>query len=272
MTNTQQRILSALAMVIMIFSFAFFGNEGVLILLFIIGLLLVDEILFHLLKVKRNHLSYIISIISYSAGFYFHNYTVEGKMLVSPTLNTAIVLNIGLLVYLFFEKMDQKSFVGLLKKFSYLMGFFVFIPMMSLCYVINDPRWSVLMFLLLAFNISVDTGAWFFGKRFGKKKLWPTISPKKTINGAIGGSLLSVIVAAVISFFSLNILNISIILSFLLLSCFAQLGDLIESKLKRQTGIKDSSNLIPGHGGIYDRVDSLIFVAPFYVVVIKLFY
>ena len=131
---------------------------------------------------------------------------------------------------------------------------------------------KILTTLLLAFNFSVDTGAWFFGRRFGNKKLWPSISPKKTINGAIGGSTLSVIVAGSISYFALGRLSFGIILAFLLLSCIAQLGDLIESKLKRQAGIKDSSNLIPGHGGIYDRVDSLIFVAPFYVVVLKLFY
>jgi len=272
MTNTNQRILSAIFMMLILIGFTMVGSQGILILLLIVGVLLIDEIVFHLLKIPRTHFGYYTSVISYIAGFYFHNYTTEGKVLVDPILNTAVLINISLLIYLFLEKMEQKSFMNLLTKFSFLTGFFVFIPMMSLCYVINDSRWLILTILLVAFNISVDTGAWFFGKKFGKKKLWPSISPKKTINGAIGGSILSVIMASVISFFALGKLNIGIIFAFLILSCFAQLGDLIESKLKRQAGIKDSSNLIPGHGGIYDRVDSLIFVAPFYVVVLKLFY
>ncbi len=122
---------------------------------------------------------------------------------------------------------------------------------------------------MLLVNFLADTGAWFFGKNFGNTKLWPTISPKKTRAGAIGGAFTSVVLSSLFIYFVFNKLNLFIIVSLLILAIFAQIGDLIESKLKRQFDVKDSSNLIPGHGGIYDRLDSLLFVAPFYVMMVK---
>lgn len=272
MTNTQQRIVSAVVMMFILVGFTMVGSNGVITLLFLSGFLLVDELVFHLLGFSRKHFAYYSSQIVFVLGYLFFNYVKGVEQLVDIALNAAIVLNLILLVYLFLEKMEQKSFIGFMKNFSPFSGVFVLLQMISLCFIIKHDNWIILMILLLAFNFSVDTGAWFFGRKFGNKKLWPTISPKKTINGAIGGSILSVIVASSISYFALDKLSIGIILSFLVLSCFAQLGDLIESKLKRQAGIKDSSNLIPGHGGIYDRIDSLVFVAPFFVFLVKSFY
>lgn len=272
MTNTQQRILSAIVMMGILIGFSLVGSNGVITLLFLSGFLLVDELIFHLLKFSRKHFAYYSSQLVFVVGYLFFNYVKGVDQLVDIALNAAIVLNLALLIYLFIEKMEQKILISFMKSFAPFSGVFVLLQMISLCFIIKHENWITLMILLLAFNFSVDTGAWFFGRKFGNKKLWPAISPKKTINGAIGGSILSVIVASSISFFALGKLNLSIILSFLILSCFAQLGDLIESKLKRQAGIKDSSNLIPGHGGIYDRIDSLIFVAPFFVFLVKSFY
>ena len=109
-----------------------------------------------------------------------------------------------------------------------------------------------------------DTAAYFGGKYFGKHKLAPAISPKKTIEGGVSGLLFATI--AFVGFGSLFIPQLPLwaaVSCGLLVGVFGQLGDLVESRFKRNAGVKDSSNLLPGHGGILDRFDSLIFVSPF---------
>lgn len=117
-------------------------------------------------------------------------------------------------------------------------------------------------FLFILFIIwATDTGAYFIGKFYGKRKLWPSISPNKTIGGAIGGIFLALIVSIVFqlvypfdkSFFS--IITITIVISIV-----GQLGDLVASAIKRHYDVKDSGKIFPGHGGILDRLDSLLFV------------
>ena len=110
---------------------------------------------------------------------------------------------------------------------------------------------------------SVDTAAYYVGSAIGHNKLIPNISPNKTIEGAIGGTFGAVIVAvaAKIFFFKNFSLTEAVMLG-IIISITAQFGDLFESLLKRAGGVKDSGNLIPGHGGILDRIDSLLFAAP----------
>ena len=113
-------------------------------------------------------------------------------------------------------------------------------------------------------------GAYFIGVNFGTHKLCPEISPKKTVEGALGGILSSII----ISFLFTLIFNVNkayILIPLTLVFCIiGMLGDLFASAIKRSVGIKDYGNLIPGHGGILDRLDSVLFIAPLLYAVISL--
>jgi phosphatidate cytidylyltransferase len=123
------------------------------------------------------------------------------------------------------------------------------------------------VYLALFTTFANDTGAYFIGRKWGRHKLAPATSPGKTWEGAIGG-LLSSIAGAVAVFLLLNLfctfslLYWQLILFACLISLFAQLGDMVESLLKRNLEAKDAGKLLPGHGGALDRLDSLIFVAP----------
>lgn len=119
------------------------------------------------------------------------------------------------------------------------------------------------LFLLLGSLWVGDTAAMFFGKSFGKHKLAPVVSPNKTVEGFIGGFIGIIIVAMVFKIFWLKeVATYHFIIISILVGLFGQLGDLVESLWKRSLGIKDSSAIIPGHGGVLDRFDSLLFSAP----------
>ena len=108
-----------------------------------------------------------------------------------------------------------------------------------------------------------DSFAFLVGKNFGKHKLFEKVSPKKTIEGFIGGLVFSIIVGVIIGQYS-GIFSISSwIIIAIIVAVFGSLGDLVESKFKRQANIKDSGTIMPGHGGLLDRLDSLFFLAPF---------
>jgi phosphatidate cytidylyltransferase len=110
---------------------------------------------------------------------------------------------------------------------------------------------------------ATDSGAYFIGKAMGKKKLWPEISPNKTVEGSIGGVICALIVSNLFSFFTdIDASLLQLLVMTIVLSIFGQIGDLVESALKRHYNVKDSGNILPGHGGILDRFDSLLFVWP----------
>jgi phosphatidate cytidylyltransferase len=116
------------------------------------------------------------------------------------------------------------------------------------------------VFVALLATFAVDTSAYFVGRFWGRRKLAPTISPGKTWEGAIGGLLGAVLAATLLSLvFDLDTGYSRVVVLGLLVGVFAQLGDLTESKLKRIVGVKEAGSIIPGHGGILDRLDSIAF-------------
>ena len=269
MTNTKLRILSASVLLLIVLIAGSIGQNGILILLAVIGLLLTDELTFKMFAISRTTISYTLSMASFVIGYGLVIYNDTNTFVYDSILFTGITLNIGLITYLFFEKMESAFLVSFLRKKLFLVGTIFLVPILSMSYLMTKSDWMEYLILLFLLNFTVDTGAWFFGRNFGKRKLWAEISPNKTIEGTVGGVITSTVVSSLFVYYVFDKLNGYIIISILIICLAAQLGDLIESKIKRQLKVKDSSQLIPGHGGIYDRVDSLIFVAPFYAMMIK---
>ena len=150
-----------------------------------------------------------------------------------------------------------------------LIPFLVILPLLSFGIHFESNQWRYVLSLLLIVTYSMDTGAWFFGKNFGKHKLWPAVSPKKTVEGLIGGMFFTAMCSTIAWNVLFPVFSWYYPLIFAFCGLISQIGDLVQSKLKREFEIKDSSNLIPGHGGVYDRIDSLIFLSPFFVIVVK---
>lgn len=133
----------------------------------------------------------------------------------------------------------------------------------SLGVVINHEHGLYYLFMLLNFSSVCDMGAYFVGSTLGKHKLCPNISPHKTVEGAVGGIISSIIVTYILGFsfsFEKNLTNAVILtVPFCILG---MIGDLFASAIKRAAGIKDYGTIIPGHGGILDRFDSILMTAP----------
>lgn len=115
---------------------------------------------------------------------------------------------------------------------------------------------------ILVLTWAYDTGAYFTGVFWGRRHLWPLVSPQKTLEGVVGGLLVTVCVALIFQRWHPMFSYFDTVALGLLIGIFVQIGDLVESALKRMAGVKDSGTLIPGHGGILDRFDGLLFSVP----------
>lgn len=155
--------------------------------------------------------------------------------------------------------------------FFILSTLFTSLSFLSLVLMRNNFKPHGLLFILIAFGGAwfADTGAYFTGRFLGKHKLSPIISPKKTIEGAVGGVISNIILVNLLTYVYFLVVDSSVKINYLALSILAVIvafagmaGDLIASVIKRQIGIKDYGNVIPGHGGIMDRFDSILFTAP----------
>ncbi|MCF8067896.1 MAG: phosphatidate cytidylyltransferase [Desulfobacterales bacterium] len=162
---------------------------------------------------------------------------------------------------LFYFKNDKKALEFVFKN---TLGM-IYIPLLLSCLVLlrNGDNGSSWIFLLLAVVFAGDSGAFYAGSYLGRHKLCPAVSPNKTIEGSIGGLVSNVAVGFLFSYLLLPDLHPGLLVLFCLtVGAAAQVGDLFESELKRSAGIKDSGNILPGHGGILDRIDALLFALP----------
>ena len=178
---------------------------------------------------------------------------------------------------LFFITLYEWHFLSL-KKSYYIPGFiFVFFSFYTFYYYGNESDYRIYFFLILLTCIATDIGGYVFGKIFKGPKL-TKISPNKTITGMFGGFLLSVISASIylnnLSILSLTVesngeMGIQIMLIVLSISLISQFGDLVISFFKRKTKIKNTGKIIPGHGGLLDRIDGMIFAFPYAFILMK---
>lgn len=148
-----------------------------------------------------------------------------------------------------------------------LMGFFTLVPAwFGMVQLKNLDSSGLLILQVLVIVWAADCGAYFAGRAFGKAKLAPNVSPKKTLEGVVGGILLALFISAGIALWNNYSFarGMGLLILTVLTVMVSILGDLWESVLKRERGIKDSSNLLPGHGGILDRVDSLTAAIPLF--------
>ena len=159
-------------------------------------------------------------------------------------------------------KIEPKDIFATFFGIYYVIGFLVFLPL-----IYSMPNGKFLIWYILIAAWGTDTFAYAVGMKFGKHKL-TKISPKKSIEGSIGGTISAIILALIYTavvqqYVDLGLSYIFVAITTLILSILSQLGDLSASSIKREMEIKDYGNLIPGHGGMLDRIDSIIFVAPF---------
>ena len=140
----------------------------------------------------------------------------------------------------------------------------------TLGFVLNHGNGLFYLLLLLNFSSICDMGAYFAGVTLGKHKLCPSISPNKTVEGAVGGVLLSLAVSVALTFAFSQTAHVAALLLLTVPFCIlGMVGDLFASAIKRSAGIKDYGKLIPGHGGILDRFDSIIMIAPLFYIFIS---
>ncbi len=192
---------------------------------------------------------------------------VDTDILYKSLLLVTILVAIKCIYFLFTDSIQS---INNGMKYLYLVGYvilpFLFITKISFGQNYNN-KIIIGLFIIIWTN---DTFAYLVGKSFGKHKLFERISPKKTVEGFIGGVTFAVIAGVLISIFFINpnpaYLQKSIMIwttIAVITGIMGTIGDLIESKFKRIAGVKDSGNIMPGHGGMLDRLDSIIFVAPF---------
>lgn len=289
MNETLKRTISGAVYIALLLASILFSTESFITLF---GVFLIITIYEFSNIVKLNKVfSIFFGILVYTSIILVSHYNNQTSTFLNDTFNSnisletnikqldlillavTIVVSIKCIIFLFYDSVQN---VSTSSKYLYLLGYitlpFVFIVKISFGTNDYNPKIILGLFVLIWTN---DTFAYLVGKSMGKHKLFERVSPKKTIEGFIGGVIFAAFAGFLISklyiqpkpeFSSKSILIWTVIA--LIVSIFGTIGDLIESKFKRIAGIKDSGSIMPGHGGILDRLDSVIFVAP----IIFLFY
>jgi len=256
MNETLTRALSGAVYILLLLTCLLYSNTTFYILF---GLFLALAVLeFCKLVELPFYLPLLLAVSSYTLLFKFKISELQEQGL----LVFCIMVSIRLVFFLFSKKEKKLS---LIEKWMYVIGYviipFIIITKIPIGIKGYNPKIILGVFILIWTN---DTFAYLVGKSIGKHKLFERISPKKTIEGFFGGLLFSIVAGYLIARFFIGTSNTEIwIVIAILVSIFATLGDLIQSKFKRLAGVKDSGRIMPGHGGILDRLDSIIFVSPF---------
>lgn len=199
--------------------------------------------------------SYKIGYAGILAIYAIHMFTGDDKNLL--LLWIVLVVMAGLIYGMDVTKRSINDGISTIIGLIYVVFFLYHILLLD-----GIGEYRVLIWLVIITAFSTDIMAYFSGYLFGKHKLAPNLSPKKTIEGAVGGALGSILFSGVFGYFIVPKLLLHCLILGLIGGIMSQFGDLTASAMKRKMGVKDYGNLIPGHGGIMDRFDSVIFMAP----------
>lgn len=263
MSNTSIRVLVSVIAIPILLLLAYIGSWYFTLLVLVISVLSFYEFV-NIAKLKQATVNLLWGIIGIAAVLLNkYNKFVEDQFIIILFWFLILILielfrnkgsallNIGLtsLGFLFFS-ISGFSIIGIRE---------IFITLGS-----EYTNGAFLIFSILGTIWICDSAAFFGGTKFGKHKLFPRVSPNKSWEGAVFGFLASIVSMILFRILFLEFISLqSAIIIGLIIGIIGQIGDLIESLFKRDAGLKDSSNLIPGHGGVFDRFDSLFFAAPF---------
>lgn len=259
------RTLSGVLYISIIIFAMFTSREWFMGLFFVLAIITLSEYL------KLVHLTSYLAYFLLAAGFYFLSYRVFSENAVYLLLILSGFVNLFLLKDVLWTSQipmfEKKKYITVI---FYIISGFVFLTLIPVLNINGKfkPEIIVAVFVLIWSN---DTFAFLIGKNFGKHKLLERISPKKTIEGFVGGLIGTLLAGFVIfnvlqaySLFDARIYPLWVWITMaIIVSVFGTIGDLIQSKFKRQAGVKDSGIIMPGHGGLYDRLDSIIYASPF---------
>ncbi len=207
-----------------------------------------------------------IKILSGILTFILFATLYKGQVLITMGVLSFLVI-FPMIFFLFTDPLRRESLSSDIAKAAF-GPFYVSLPLALLIpvdrfYLFSHSVKGVWIFFLLIVIFASDTGAYYSGKFFGRHKLYKSVSPKKTWEGAVGGLILAIVISILfLKLFKIYTVNPLIIAVTIILSIAGQVGDLAESMLKRNHNIKDSGKLLPGHGGVLDRIDSLLFAIP----------
>ena len=254
------RCISGVLYISIIIFTLFASREWFLALFFLLGIITILE--FQKLVRLKSYISYLI----FGVFLYFFSYKVFDINAIYIYAILSVFVNLFLLKNLLLisktPMFNMKNYIALI---FYIISGFIFLTLIPNR---DDGNKIVIgMFVLIWAN---DSCAYLIGKNFGKRKLLERVSPKKTVEGFIGGLAGSILAGFLIFNYSRS-LTLTIWFGMaIMVSVLGTFGDLIQSKFKRQAGVKDSGTIMPGHGGIYDRLDSIIYTSPFIYAVLEI--
>lgn len=259
------RLISGILLLAFTFVTMFFGGQVLLVALFMISLIGLYE-LYKVMKFENEHLAYIGYIASF---IWYVNIDTKQSPLFNIHVPELMILSIVVVALLLVFVINYPKYTAT-QLFSAIFGIFYIPVMISFIFKTRENiafgQW--LAWMVYVSSWGSDTCAYVVGRLFGKHKLAPVISPNKSLEGAVGGvvgsALIGVIFGIIMSHFTGKSENLITIFAIIggLGSVISQIGDLAASGIKRNYDIKDYGDLIPGHGGILDRYDSIIITAP----------